>query len=370
MDLTTTKSIKRRIINISPDPTKELTDCSITLSNWLQNTDTSNMKMRISSFYFNNSTLPAFIPDYIPTLLPLGFAINTAPAAPVPSSFYIDSTPAIGTPVLNNQILDYYINIYDSSTNISVSSYLYMNDLVSEYPELKPVKHASDDFEQKSNRYFWFFNTSKFCDVVGYTISKALELYFGTAPNICKLIRTSEGYGMYLLYSASQNYEIQFSQSLIDLFQFKSTSSVNSSYLRTIIFNENSRSYGTPTTVNAYVASNYVPDSWAPFEELLIKSDFPVESEVFYNNFNYTSQNYDNILLAYSLANNNPDGIYNYYSNIAGDAENWVTLVGTNSNENVYIETLLKLRGSKNLIPYTIKKKEIFRIVTETITTS
>lgn len=368
MDLSTTKKIKRRILEISPNQNKDLTDCSITVSNWFQSIDTSNMKFRISSFYMNNSTICDFIPKYLSSIYPLGF-----PGGVGVNNYLIQDpsggSPLIGTPVLTNTITDYYVSVRRIADGNVTTSYIYMEDVISEYPELKPAIHPGSSFEQYSNRYYWFFNTSKFCDIISLIINEIFVVGFGQPSDMCSIIRTSQGYGLYLSTVVSTLYEVQMSPSLNDLFQFKSVESTNSPELRTIIFNTNLRSYGNPTAPHAFVASNYVPDTWFPFNEMLIKSNLPIESEIFFDNSNFKSQDYQNIMLTFDLSNNNPDGIYNFYRMKAESGDNWVSMVGTNTKENCTFETLLRLRETKDLIPYTINKKEQFRLVTETIET-
>lgn len=363
MDLSTTKTIKRRILEISPSQTNALTNCNITVSNWFQSIDTTFNKFRISSFYMNNSTIPAFIGGYLPQL----YSLN------IPSNTYLIQDPvtevvSAGTPILTNQILNYYVSIKKVSTGASVTSYIYMKDGVSEYPALKQSIHSGSSFGQYDNRYFWFYNTSKFCDLVSDILNDILITGFSeAAANYAEIVRTSQGYGLYFDNAmVIAGYKISFSQSLMDLFQFKS---IGDEQLREIIFNTNLRSYGNPVKPYNYVASNYVPDTWAPFSQLLIKSDLPIENEIFYESNNYISQNYQNIMLTFTLSNNNPDSIYNFFKYTPNADDGWVSMVGTNTRENCTFETLLKLRETGDLIPYTIKKNEIFRLVTETIVT-
>jgi len=372
MDLSTTRTIKRRVITIEPDQTRELTDCTITLSNWLQSVDTESTKMRISSFYFNNSTIPCFVPQYISKILPTNFPINIPAISPIPVPPAPEYLPA--TTVLTPDILNYFVAVRRVSDGMVVTSYISMESDLSEYPSLRPLIHPTNTYEQYRNRYYWFFNTSKFCDIVADRINTILTgTTMGLAGNDCVITRSPQGYGLYIgstpFFGAAAQYELQFSKSLIDLFQFKSVRSVNSTELRTIVFNNTTRTYGTPSIIGAYVASNYIPDSWFPFSQILIKSTLPVETEVFFDNKNYVSQNFQNILLAFGVNNSSPDAIYNFYKMTAGDGENWVSIVNTNSGENATIQILLEFRETGDLIPYTINKNEKFRMIIETIET-
>jgi hypothetical protein len=118
-----------------------------------------------------------------------------------------------------------------------------------------------------------------------------------------------------------------------------------------------------------FVQSRYVPDTWFPFDELLIRTDMPVETETFYNNSNYIVQNYQNVMLTYKIVNNNPDGIYNFFTSNIDPNSGWISYIGTNTRENIRFDILLRFRTTKDLIPYQIKSNENFTFTVEEITT-
>lgn len=360
MDLTTTKMIKRRTINIIPDPTQEVTNCSITVSNWFQNIDTSNKKFRVSSFYLNNSALPCFIGKWM--------------SSEWPSNWWGVGAGTITNSTIGPNSLDYHFNIHNLTNDYG--STVVMDPNYSQYPLQVPSVHSSTEFQQLSNKYFWFFNTSQFLEMLGKQINDVIGANSLSQYGVA-FVRTQQGYGLYVPTTLTD--ELQFSQTLIDLFQFKCKNSSNSpSYLKTVEFNAQLRNYyvedlTAPGTFASkpcfFVASNYVPDTWFPFDLLLIKTTLPTESETFYDNNNYISQNYQNIMLTYKIQNNNPDGIYNFYTSNIDPQSGWLSMVGTNSSDNCKFDILLRLQRTKDIVPYQIKASENAYFVTEEITT-
>lgn len=345
MDLTTTKKIKRRVINIQPDQTQERTNCSIELVNWFQNRDLTNVKFKIESFYLNNSTIPVFIPKWQESFPPANFQKNKDATGTVTN---INDT-------FSGTSIDYYINVRSTVGGDDTTIFIRNIPAYSEEPNLAPGTHPSKPFSQYSNRFFWYYNTSKFCELITSHINQVLISLGKTY--VCDIIRTGTGYGLYMPQTFdTDGLELQFSDTLIQLFQFRSIESSNSTYLRTIIFNTQIRTYSTVPAL--FVASNYIPDTWFPFDRLLFRTSFPIESESFYNNSNYISENYQNIMLSYKLVNSNPDAIYNFFNSDIPPDSSWVSLINSNSGDNARFDLLLRLRLTKDTIPYTIGKNE------------
>lgn len=360
MDLTTTKQIKRRVINILPDPTKETTDCSIKVSNWFQNVQLHDKKFKVASFYLNNTALPCFIPRW--------------PSASPPVGWQGVGTIIVTTnTALDQNALDYQFNISDTINHYG--STVVMDPTFSQYPSRQPPNHPSIEFQELSNKYYWFFNTTQFIEMLGKQINLVINTNSLSQYGVA-FTRTTQGYGLYVPTTLVE--EVQFSQTLIDLFQFKNKVSTNSTYLRTIEFNAQLRNYfvedltspGTFVSKPCYfVASNYIPDKWFPFDQLLIRTDLPLEPEIVFDNNNFISQTYQNIILTFKLSNNNPDGIYNFYTSEIDPHSGWCSLVGTNSNDNCTFDILLRLRRTKDILPFQIKNDESAYFLLETITT-
>lgn len=356
MDLSTTKKIKRRVLEINPNPNQELTDCNITVANWFQSNNLSNTKFKISSFFMNNTTIPCFIPKYIPSL---------------PSSaVFKDKNPA-GVVTLYNDILDqnslnYWVAVSDPSGNNIHVKYIKMSAPYSEYPSDQPPIHPYSASDQYRHRYYGFYNTSKFCEMVSSQLSSLITT-FTILSFKCEIVRQKEGYTLFVESSALALCDIHFSQSLIDLFQFKNVESPQSTQLRTIIFNAQTSTYlGKPCSS---VNSNYVGNQWFPYDELIFKSDLPIEPIGFYNNNDYIRQSYQNIILSFRLNNADPDGIYNFLYSEINPESSWVTMINTNSGENATFNILLRLKDTGDLIPYTIKNGEVCKFETITIET-
>lgn len=363
MDLTTTMKIKRRVLNIEPQQNKEQTPVYIKTTNWTkQNLQTT--KFKVSSFFFNNSEIPCFIPKWIQTAYTANQLNNKTPSASVTFS---NST-------ITNKTLDYFVAIKNKTTNDINALMIEMHDDQSRYPNSKPLSHLSTAFEQYNNRYYHFYNTTNFCSLVQDALNVLLNNE-GVASGLdtIKILRTDQGYAMYFNSDiTAQNYEIQFSKTLIDLFQFKNTQSLNSTYLYTIQFNESPVSYFVPTVGDSPflpVYSTYIPDKWFPYDLLIIKSDIPVETEIYYNNTNYLPSDYDNIILTFKVINNNPDGIYNYFTSEIDPNSGWMTMTQNTNSENIYFTVNLRLRETNDLVNYVIGQGEKAYILTETIIT-
>ena len=152
MNLTTTNRIKRRNIDIVPDPNQEFTNCSITLVNWLYNQDLNNKRLKISEFYLNNSSIACFIPEY-PTSMPQASQLN-------------DKTGLGINTIVNNTFdknsLNYFVNIHNSATKDNYCMAVRMDPNYSDYSLLQPSIFPQTSYAMYSNRYFWFFNTKRF----------------------------------------------------------------------------------------------------------------------------------------------------------------------------------------------------------------
>ena len=295
MDLSTTKKIQRRVLRIDADPNEELTNCTITVANWFQNQNLENVKFKISSFYLENTSIACFIPKYI-------YAIPD-------SSIFKDKNPAetvniFSGATLNSNSLDYWVAIRHNATTTTTVSYIEMNQIYSEYPNLQPSVHPVSPSNQYKNRYYWFFNTSKFAELITAHLSTLIDAIIPVgAPHQVEAVRTtvngSASYGLYLQDGILNiaGYDIMFSPSLINLFQFKSVESIQSTQLRTIIFNTQQRTYNS--ILSHFVASNYVGTQWFPYDEIAFRSDLPIQTVGYYDTSNYIKQSYQNIILSY-----------------------------------------------------------------------
>ena len=359
VELSVTKKIKRRVIDIVPNPTQELSECSVTVVNWFQNKDNERTKFKISNFVLENSSIPCFIPKHISSFPDASVLSNKHPAGelPLPINTFTDNSPS-------PNVLDYYVNIHkpgtpDENNAIRIS----MDPSYSEYPQNQPLSYITNEDNFVSNRYYWFFNTSKFCELVAKHINQV------AGEGYCDIIRTNDAYGLYMNKQFSDDgYFLQFSQNLIDLFQFRSCESINSTELRTIVFNTQLRTYNNVPSL--FVVSNYIPSTWFPFDAILFNCNGPFEPVTYYDNRSFISSNYQNIILNFQITNDNPDGIYNFFvpdSTIRDPSANWVSLIGSNSGENITFNILLRLRSTGTTIPYTIKRNEKASFVTEEV---
>jgi hypothetical protein len=378
MDLTTTQKIKRRVLNIEPNQNQEITDCTIKISNWTKNQNLINKKVRVSSFFLNNGSLPCFVPKWISTPYTSNdfinkptYLVDKGSGPVVPSSFFY-------SPVPNNETIDYIVSIRNittgqaSSGNV-YSTYVLMKDSVSKFVSNKPASKPVSAYQQYTNPYYFFFDTTDFCEIVEDAINSLFQnIGFTLFGASVRVIRTSNGYALY--YNSTTggsnpwaNFELQFSQSLIDLFQFKHKDSINSTKLKTIDLNSATILYENQTWFPVF--SSYVPNYWFPYDLLVIKSDLSVETEVFYNNNGFLPSNYEDIILTFKLVVEQPELIYNIFNSELDPDSGWLSYQNNNSGENITFSVMLRIRETNDLVPYTIKKGEKAFFVIEELTT-
>ena len=106
MDLSTTLKIKRRRYLINGPDDDSLTNCFISGMNFFENRNLSNTKFRISSFRFNNASIPSFLPKYLQSFPDALYFKDLTPTDTV--NFYVPSGSNAGfTPTK----LDYFYNL-------------------------------------------------------------------------------------------------------------------------------------------------------------------------------------------------------------------------------------------------------------------
>lgn len=383
MDLSTTRIIKRRVLNIEPFENQDFTNCNIKVSNWTKNQDLTDKKIKVSSFFLNNSSIPCFIPKWVKTPFSSDGTdfINKTPAYNVYlyNSLGNDIVGTSNVPYINNEAVDYVVAITNGSLKETHASYIYMTDAISEYPTYKPPTHPSSASSQYTNRYYYFFNTVKFCQLVQDRINFLFtQLGVGVLNNpsdAVRIIRNNNGYAIYLNSASASggatttyiDWQIQFSQPLIDLFQFKNVEPVNTNVLKAVEFNTSTVKYESKNWVPSF--SSYVPNTWFPYDLLVIKSDIPVKTETFYNNNGFLPAQYEDIILSFKLTITQPDGIYNIFTSDINPNAGWLTYENSNSGENINFQIQIRLRTTNDLVDFTIKKEEKAYFVLEEIET-
>lgn len=354
MDLTTTKKITRRVLNILPTKNAKYTPCQIKVVNWFKNKMLTNTKFRISGFYMQNQSIPCFIPKYCPSIV-------TNQQAGMPLTF------VTGGNNLDQNILDYYFVISNGITNYT--SYVYMAPAESSDPQLQPLTRLSREDDLYNNRYFYFYDTEKFCQIVGDSIKSVLvnQFSFNFGTDTFEIIKTNENYQMIInkTFFDAEAPQIYLSKNLYDLFKFPV--SKISEDLYKVIFNPQPETYGTIPVYSSY--TRYIPDTWFPFDIMVIKTDISVEKEQFYSTDDYQSKDNDNIMLTFKLIVDNPDGIYNYFNSDINPDSGWLSMNNTNSGENATFRVQLRLKYTNDYFDYTILQNERAYFVTEEIQT-
>lgn len=355
MDLTTTNKIQRRVLDIFPSNNKaKYTPCNITTANWIRNRQADNIKVRIASFYVQNQSIPCFIPKYCKSII-----TNAEAGQTINWTFNGDA--------FNSNTLDYFIGV-EVGGNIT-ASYVFMQSALSEDPQLLPLGRQPE-INFYSNRYYWFYDTEKFCQLVSQTLVAALSggLTAPVATDIIEIIKTNDGYKLVISESyitANTPFNIVISKTLYDLFKFPVTKLTDQLYK--LNFNTVSEIYGVQPVATIY--TRYVPDTWFPWDLIVFKTDLNIEREKIYNTNDYTSRDSDNIMLSYKLVNNNPDGIYNFFSSELNPNSGWITFGGVTTSENIKFEIALRLKYTNSFVDYTILQDEKAYMVVEQIET-
>lgn len=351
MDISTTKTIKRRRFEVYPENGKKRTNCFITGVNFFNNRDLSDIKFRLSSFFMNNSSIPTFLPKFLATF--------------PPASYLNDLQPSFISTYASTQFLpetcDYVFNVNTLTAN--TAAVFNFSPVYSTEVDSYPGVHSYSAFQQYTNPYFYVYDTSLFCEALESQIS-ALINTVTAMPNGCKIVKTNTTYAIYILKTfIDANNDLQFSKSLMDLFPVKNVKSIYSSNLYTIIPNK------TPVTVDGvqyYVAyTQYISDKWNSYDSIIFKTNLPVEKESVYDSNSFVAKGYDNLLLIFKIG-----AIpYNYFTSAFQADDNFCTLNNTNSGENMFINCYLRIRETNDLVPYTITEGEKFYIACDEIVT-
>jgi|688.fasta_scaffold195273_2 hypothetical protein len=353
MDLSTTKKIKRRRFQIQGKE-GELTRCFITGTNFFENRDLSNVKFRISSFRFNNTSIPTFLPKFLSSYPSTSYINDLAPG----------DTVTYNQPNLTPTLIDYIASIRHAATNTNHGIIFDFKKEYSRHVDNKPTSKYQNAFSQYTNSYFYVYDTSLFCELIATQISNLTTTLIGinNACNIAKLDDDS-----YVLYMRKEffdaGYSLQFSEHLIELFAFKNMDSVNGSKIFDVKFNSQTTTYAGATVYSTF--SQYISDKWFSYDALVFKTNLPVEKISVSDQDSYTARGYENILLIFKI-----DGIpYNFFSSAFTPDDNWCSLFNTNIGENFFLNLYLQLRETNDIVPYTIKVNEKFFVETEEIDT-
>lgn len=353
MDLSTTKKIKRRRFQLSGIE-DQLTNCFITGTNFFENRDLTNVKFRISSFKFNNASIASFIPKFMANYPSASYINNLAPG----------DTVTFNLSVLNPTMIDYIANIRHAGTSVNHCVIFDFKQQYSRHVENKPTSKYQNAFSQYTNPYFFVYDTSLFCELIGAQISQLVSTLIGI-NNACNVVKLDND--AYALYMRKEFFDagltLQFSEHLMELFALKNKDSTNASKMFEINFNTQTTTYNGFVVYSSF--SQYISDKWFAYDELIFKTNLPVEKVSVSDQDSYTARGYENILLIFKI-----NGIvYNFFSSAFSPDDNWCSLFNTNIGENFFLNLYLRLRETDDLVPYTIKANEKFYVETEEIVT-
>ena len=319
----------------------------ISIQNQLLRHGLKKRKFRLAFFYIQNS----YVPNNIP--MPL-FSFPQAPNTMANNISGVAATVVGGTIGVNS--INYYFNLYQYATFTNYTVFLQHVPTGNFRPPVIPYTDVSPYY---NDPYYWNYSTSYFTDYLSAQINQAILTVTGVADAFIA-VATSTGYRFYI-QSVIQLYhgiELQLSQSLLNLYTFDYTNTINSTYFFNPTWNT------TGTTVNGilyYTATTrYIPDTWFPFDQMLLSTDLPLEPELFYNSQNYNFQSFDNIIIGYDINTDQPDEIYNYWKSDFTPEQGWVDF-GTDTSErseNMTFKFQLRVKGNNTLVNYPLAPNE------------
>lgn len=319
----------------------------ISIQNQLLRHGLKKRKFRLAFFYIQNS--------YVPNNIPM--PLFSFPQAPNTMANNISgNTPLVVNGTIGVNSINYYFNIYNYNTHDSHTVFLQHVPTGNFRPPIVPYTDVGAYY---NDPYYWNYSTSYFTDYLASQINTAIQAVSGLT-NAFTAVATSTGYRFYVEETFFTNFdlELQLSQSLLNLYTFDFTNSVNSTYF----FNPTWTT--TPTMINGTsylsVTSRYIPDTWFPFDQLLLSTDLPLEPELFYNNQNYNFQSFDNIIIGYDINTDQPDEIYNYWKSDFSPEQGWVDFGADTSerSENMNFRFQLRVKGNNALVNYPLAPNE------------
>jgi hypothetical protein len=186
---------------------------------------------------------------------------------------------------------------------------------------------------------------------------------------LVEIIKTNDGYKIAISQSyvnAHGPFSLYISDMLYELFKFPVVKATDK--LFEIKFNTQPEVYGTQNILSSY--TRYIPDTWFPFDIMVIKTNLAVEREKIYNNQQYQSKDSEDIMLSYKMVNDNPDGIYNFFDSDIDPNSGWITFGGVSTTDNINFWIQLRLKYTLEYVDYTILKTEKAYFVLEHIETA
>jgi hypothetical protein len=265
-------------------------------------------QIRVQKFAVNNNLVPLFIPQRVTDTSYFNVALNTTN----PATVYNSSN------VLSVNSLKYFIIIRNNAN--SDGEIAYIQHVPEKASLVAPLTVLTDDTQYYLNDYYYYHDFTHLLSILSNTINVMANAKFGVLAN-CEMTidRMTNSFVFYFNKTFVASYQIEFSQSLIDLFPLKNvqspyTTGQPSFYLPFSAFETASGAINYKTT------SCPIYEYIFPFSELLISSkDMGVNFTQFMTNDDFEKNNqqaiYESVILAYSIRTNEFTQIYDYYTN-------------------------------------------------------
>lgn len=311
--------------------------------------------LKIRKFTVNNSYIPIFIPQRVKTTETSYFNITMSTS----------NTITFGN--LTPDSLKYFIIVRRNSDNFANTRYI-LN--VPEKPTLvKPNNVIDNDVEYYSNEYYWYHDIMHFLDIIANQINQG-GLSFGVPPK-CNITFGQNGFTFYFDKTFIDTFDVEFSESLIQLFPLRSfispyVTNTNAYVLKMTDFELSS---GTTTYRSS---SCLLYEKGFPFDGLLINSDdLSLNSTMFLDerllSSNVQDAIMDNTLLEYNIRSNQFNRIYDFYTyNSDNDSLYNNFYLNSSTASHINLKFYLRLKNGI-LIEYKLKSNEMMSLTMEIV---
>lgn len=310
---------------------------------------------RVQKFAVNNTSIPLFIPERAVSQSYFNVSVNSTN----PGTVYNNSD------ILTVNSLKYFVIIRNNAN--TEGEIAYIRHIPENSSLVAPLSVLTDDTQYYMNDYYYYHDFTHFLSILSETINNMAFSKFGVFSNCAITIdRESNSFIFYFNKTFINSYQVEFSQSLIDLFPLKNIKSPYTtpqpSYF--LPFSQFETASGS---INYKTTSCPIYEIIFPFSELLITSkDLGVNFTQFMSNNDFEKNNqhsiYESTVLAYSIRTNEFTQIYDYYTYTNNNDSLWNNF-GENQNADSHIEISVNLRMKNNIIiPLKLKPNQLFTI--------
>jgi len=328
----------------------------------------NSKKIRVTKFTTNNKYIPLFVSDQTDAVYDPGNFYGTIPNATT-SNLIVDNNIGINS-------TNYFIII---RRNGNTKALIIFIEHVPEDPALvAPTSIIYDKVPYYSEQYYYYHDLTHFFSILESAINDNFNSLAIAAPADAVLVDptakitvnpTNNTFSIFINKLYLDLYQIEFSQSLIDIFPFKNSISQYTAPYKSfvIIF---SGFEATSGTMGYRLSSCAIYDIVFPFSEFLISSeDLGVNFTKFITNEDFVTNgqqaSYESTILAYNIRSTEFINIYDLYEYTNNNDSLWNNFY-LDSSTTGYITIELKLRFKNGvIIPFKLKRKELFTMSLE-----